>query len=150
MFSSAGGGSLYSGGGVFPPLPTLPRAFSISNSKLPVVSSFLASGGVGRGGVFGPRLGSVVFVIPPSEVTTYEPLVGEVRNTVLRSRAGGRDLNSFALAKEIKGTVDEEITGAIVSQPRRICVPLVSNPILAFIIASTHPLKSVSFSALKM
>src|SRR5208282_6733384 len=106
----------FSVSGVRPsPFPTLPNAFSISNSKFSVSSFFsLARGGVGRGGDFGSK-GAFDFVAPPSELITYCSGAGELRCDweSARSSAGGRDFISFALAKEIKGTVDEEITGAI-------------------------------------
>ena len=134
-------------------LPTLPSAFSISNSKFPGTSLFsLARGGVGRGGDFGSTGGFVELVAPPSELISDCCDTGGPRGRweSVRSSAGGRDFISFALAKEIKGTVDEEITGAIVSFDTGRNIPFASKPMLAFTKASTHALKSTSFSALKI
>jgi hypothetical protein len=135
-------------------LPTFPNAFSISISKFPFDSRLccLANGGVGSGGLFGSPRGFVDFVAPPSDVTTYDPGYGGgvERFESDKSSAGGRDFISLALAREIKGTVDDEITGAIIRSRGRVLVPVASSPMLAFMRASTHPLNSTSFSALKM
>lgn len=99
--------------------PTFPKAFSISNSKFPLFSlSIWASGGVGSGGDFGSNPVFVRSVPMSSGLTTYEigfvDCVGPGASE--RSSAGGRDLISLALAREIKGTVEDEMTGATMRQ----------------------------------
>lgn len=100
--------------------PTLPSARSISNSKLPCVSfSFLASGGVGSGGEVDSQPALLDFLAPPSEFMMKDDefvegdLGEEMRGP--RSSAGGRDAISLARARDIVGTVHEEMIGATVS-----------------------------------
>src|SRR5438046_10366998 len=109
------------GSGVGPSTFTnLPNAFSISTSKFSETSLFsFARGGVGRGGDF---------TALPSKLIMYDVCwsTGEPLFDSVRSRAGGRDFISFALSQEIKGTVDEEMTGAIINTPHRGGVRFVS------------------------
>jgi hypothetical protein len=91
--------------------PTFPRAFSISASKFGLTSFFsFASGGVGRGG---DLISSSLAESEGMFVTAWEVMTAsDGRCASDKSRAGGRDLISFARASEINGTVDDEMTGA--------------------------------------
>ena len=129
--------------------PTLPKAFFISASKFPCTSFFsFAKGGVGSGG----DLRSSSFAESDAIAVTVckVPTIVCGRCASDKSSAGGRDFISFARAKEISGTVDDEMTGAKISKALKSLGPFVSSPMLAFMNASTHPRKSTSFSALKM
>lgn len=91
--------------------PTLPNAFSISRSKSSL--GCFTIGGVGSGGLFVSDSGSTwiaVTVLLPSDFE--DPECKLLLLSRVRSSAGGRDFISFALAREIVGTVQEEMTGA--------------------------------------
>ncbi len=104
--------------------PTLPNAFSISNSKLPVGScSFVTDGfeEVTEVCVFAlPRFNC--FGRPPSELMNVEEFESDgapegtpERLLFERLSAGGRDFISFAFSNEIVGAVYEVITEAKIS-----------------------------------
>jgi hypothetical protein len=119
MFNSNNGRFFSASSVLSSAFPTFPKAFSISSSKFPLFSrSFWASGGVGSGGDFGSKVLFVKFAATPSELIMYDVGfgAGEGRCPSERSSAGGRDLISLALAREIKGTVDDEMTGATMRQ----------------------------------
>lgn len=111
------------------------NARSISASKFPVPSSALAASGFGNGWfldtlfiVFDAPLSDVspleAFFTPPSELRRkddeFDVREGDTRELLERSRAGGRDFISLALARDIVGAVYDVITDATISLIKRI------------------------------
>jgi len=112
MLNSSTGCFFSNSGDVAAELPTFPNALSISKPKLPsALCFFFASGGVGRGGLRASvssgalPLGLLIVALDDSAVARLKPPSD-------KSNAGGRDFISFARAREMVGTVQEEITGA--------------------------------------